>query len=133
VGAEAAAATLAEAGPDGALCCIWDTVDGDDIAKRLAEVRASGHPEAQHVASAVEAFVELGAPLTIGQGIQLKVTLKYTKPPAWRSVQLPLTATLGDLHAAIQVPFGWDGDHMRAFHVGGVHYSDALFDLEEAR
>ena len=133
VGAEAAAAALAEAGPDEALCCIWDTVDGDDdIAKRLAEVRASSHPEAQHVASAVEAFVESGAPLTIGQGIQLKVTLKYTKPPAWRSVQLPLTATLGDLHAAIQVLFGWDGDHMHAFHVGGVHYSDALFDLEEA-
>ena len=60
------------------------------------------------------------------------MTLKYTKPPAWRSVQLPLTATLGDLHAAIQVLFGWDGDHMHAFHVGGVHYSDALFDLEEA-
>jgi len=133
VGAEAAAVALAEAGPDEALCCIWDTVDGDDdIAKRLAEVRASGHPEAEHVASAVEAFVESGAPLTIGQGIQLKVTLKYAKPPAWRSVQLPLTATLGDLHVAIQVLFGWDGDHMHAFHVGGVHYSDAIFDLEEA-
>ena len=133
VGAEAAAAALAEAGPDEALCCIWDTVDGDDdIAKRLAEVRASGHPEAQDVASAVEAFVESGAQLTIGQGIQLKVTLKYTKPSAWRSVQLPLTATLGDLHAAIQVLFGWDGDHMHAFHVGGVHYGDAFFDLEDA-
>ena len=66
------------------------------------------------MASAVEAFVESGAPLTIGQGIQLKVTLRYTKPPAWRSVQLPLTATLGDLHSAIQVLFGWDGDHMHA-------------------
>ncbi len=75
-GAEAAAAALAEAGPGEALCCIWDTVDGDDdITKRLAEVRASGHPEAHHVAGAVQAFVESGAPLTIGQGMQLKVTL----------------------------------------------------------
>lgn len=132
VGAEAAAAALAEAGPDEALCCIWDTVDGDgDIAKRLADVRASGHPEALHVASAVEAFVASGAPLTIRQGMQLKVTLKYSKPTVWRSVQLPLTATLGDLHAAIQALFGWDGDHLHAFHVGGVRYSDALFDLEE--
>jgi len=131
-GAEAAAVALAEAGPDEALCCIWDTVAGNgDIAKRLAEIRASGHPEAQHVASAVETFAASGAPLTIRQGIQLKVTLKYTKPSIWRSVQLPLTATLGDLHAAIQVLFGWDGDHLHAFHVGGVHYSDALFDLEE--
>lgn len=60
------------------------------------------------------------------------MTLQYAKPSAGRSVQLPLTATLGDLHAAIQILFGWDGDHLHAFHVGGVHCSDALFDLEEA-
>ena len=116
VGTEAAAAALDEAGPDEALCCIWDTIDGDgDIAKRLAGVRASGHPEAEHVASSVEAFAASGAPLTIRQGVQLKVALKYAKPPVWRSVQLPLAATLGDLHAAIQVLFGWDGDHLHVF------------------
>ena len=131
VGTEAAAAALHEAGPDEALCCIWDTIDGgEDIAKRLAEVRASGHPEAEHVASSVEAFAASGAPLTIRQGVQLKVALKYAKPPVWRSVQLPLTATLGDLHAAIQVLFGWDGDHLHVFHAGGVHYSDPLYELE---
>ncbi len=132
VGTEAAAAALCEAGPDEALCCIWDTIDGDDdIAKRLAGVRASGHPEAEHVASSVEVFAASGAPLTIRQGVQLKVALKYAKPPVWRSVQLPLTATLGDLHAAIQVLFGWDGDHLHVFHAGGVRYSDPLYELEE--
>ena len=132
VGTEAAAAALHEAGPDEALCCIWDTIDGDDdTAKRLAEVRASGHPEAEHVASSVEAFAASGAPLTIRQGIQLRVALKNAKPPVWRSVQLPLTATLGDLHAAIQVLFGWDGDHLHVFHAGGVRYSDPLYELEE--
>ena len=131
VGTEAAAAALDEAGPDEALCCIWDTIGGDDdIAERLAEVRASGHPEAEHVASAVEAFAASGAPLTIRQGVQLKVALKYTKPPVWRSVQLPLTATLGDLHAAIQVLFGWDGDHLHVFHAVGVCYSDPFYELE---
>ena len=131
VGAEAAAAALYEAGADEALCCIWDTIDGDDdIAKRLAEVRASGHPEAEHLASSVEAFAASGAPLTIRKGVQLKVALEYAKPPVWRSVQLPLTATLGDLHAAIQVLFGWDGDHLHVFHAGGVHYSDPLYELE---
>lgn len=131
VGTEATAAALHEAGPDEALCCIWDTIDGDDdITKRLAEVRASGHPEAEHVASSVEAFAASGAPLTIRQGVQLKVALKYAKPPVWRSVQLPLTATLGDLHAAIQVMFGWDGDHLHAFHAGALRYSDPSFELE---
>ncbi len=134
MGTEAAAAALCEAGPDEALCCIWDTIDGDDdIAKRLAEVRASGHPEAEHVASSVEAFAASGAPLTIRQGVQLKVMLKYAKPPVWRSMQLPLTATLGDLHAAIQVLFGWDGDHLHAFHAGGVHSSDPFYELEEPK
>jgi hypothetical protein len=94
-------------------------------------VRASGHPEAKHVASSVEAFAASGAPLTIRQGVQLKVALKYAKPPVWRSVQLPLTATLGDLHAAIQVLFGWDGDHLHVFHAGGVRYSDPSCELEE--
>jgi len=132
VGTEAAASALHEAGPDEALCCIWDAIDGDDdIAKRLAEVRASGHPEAEHVASSVEAFAASGAPLTIRQGVQLKIALKNAKPPVWRSVQLPLTATLGDLHAAIQVLFGWDGDHLHVFHAGGVRYSDPLYRLEE--
>jgi hypothetical protein len=132
VGTEAAAAALYEAGPDEALCCIWDTIDGDDdIAKRLAGVRASGHPEAEYVASSVEAFAASGAPLTIRQGVQLKVALKDATPPVWRSVQLPLTATLGDLHAAIQVLFGWDGDHLHVFHAGGVRYSDPLYELEE--
>ncbi len=131
VGTEAAAAALHEAGPDEALCCIRDTIDDDDdLAKRLAGVRASGHPEAEHVASSVEAFAASGAPLTIRQGVQLKVALRYAKPPVWRSVQLPLTATLGDLHAAIQVLFGWDGDHLHEFHAGGVRYSDPFYELE---
>ena len=132
VGTEAIAAALHEAGPDEALCCMWDTIDGDDdIAKRLAGVRASGHPEAEHVARSVEAFAASGAPLTIRQGVQLKVALKYAKPPVWRSVQLPLTAALGDLHAAIQVLFGWDGDHLHVFHASGIRYSDPFYELEE--
>ena len=44
---------------------------------------------------------------------------------------MPLAATLGDLHRAIQVLFGWDGDHLHAFTVADVRYSDPLFDLEE--
>ena len=121
MGTEAVAAALHEAGPDEALCCIWDTIDGDDdIAKRIAEVRASGHPEAEYVAGSVEAFAASGVPLTIRQGVWLKVALKYAKPPVWRSVQLPLMATLGDLHAAIQILFDWDGHHLHVFHAGRV-------------
>lgn len=93
--------------------------------------RATGHPEAGHLASSVEAFAATGAPLTIRRGIQLKIALKYTKPPVWRSVQLPLTATLGDLHAAILVLFSWDGNYLYVFDAGGVYYSDRCYELDE--
>jgi hypothetical protein len=48
----------------------------------------------------------------------LKVSLPGSRPLIWRRVRLPLTATLGDLHDAIQVLFGWDGDHLHVFQAG---------------
>ena len=94
-------------------------------------VRAVGHPEAEAVAAAVGAFAESGAVLTAAQGVDLKVTLWRSSPSLWRTVRMPLAATLGDLRRAVQVVFGWDGDHLHAFTVAGARYSDPLFDLEE--
>jgi hypothetical protein len=130
LGAESAAAALERSGPDEALCRIWESVRGDGLDGRLAAVRATGHPGAETLARAVAGFVTSGAPRSIDQGIQLKVTLKYFKPPIWRSVQLPVIASLGDLHMVIQVLFGWDGDHLHSFTVGGRKYSDPFFELE---
>jgi hypothetical protein len=130
LGAESAAAALEESGPDEALCRIWESVRGDELDGRLAAVRATGHPDAAKLARAVAGFVASGAPRSIDQGVQLKVTLKYSKPPIWRSVQLPVIASLGDLHRVIQVLFGWDGDHLHAFAVGARKYSDPFFELE---
>jgi hypothetical protein len=39
---------------------------------------------------------------------------------------MPLAATLGDLHQAIHVLFGWDGDHLHAFTVADMRYSASL-------
>jgi hypothetical protein len=71
----------------------------------------------------VAAFAESGAPLTAAQAVDLKVTLWRSSPPLWRTVRMP-AATLGDLHRAIQVLFDWDGDHLHAFTVADVRYSD---------
>ncbi len=128
--AETAAVALEESGPDEALCRIWESVRGDGLDGRLAAVRATGHPGAEKLARVVAGFVASGAPRSIDQGVQLKMMLKYSKPPIWRSVQLPVIASLGDLHRVIQVVFGWDGDHLHAFTVGGRKYSDPLFELE---
>jgi Plasmid pRiA4b ORF-3-like protein len=70
-----------------------------------------------------------GKPLA-GLVAQLKVALSYVRPPIWRRVLLPATATLGDLHEVIQVLFGWDGDHLHVFESGKKRYADPFVNLE---
>jgi Plasmid pRiA4b ORF-3-like protein len=111
---------------------VWESVRGDDLVGCLAVVRASGHPAAGKLARALTGFTASGVPRSIDQGVQLKVTLKHVKPAIWRSVRLPVIATLGDLHQVIQILFGWDGDHLHAFRVGRSAYSDPFFALEDA-
>jgi hypothetical protein len=124
--------TIADQGADEALCRLWEAADDtDSIDEVLAWALASGHPEATRVSGAIAALAASGSPLTVRQGIQLKVALRHSRPPIWRSVQVPLLFTLGDLHHIIQVLFGWDGDHLHDFTVGTTRYSDPFFDLDE--
>jgi hypothetical protein len=67
---------------------------------------------------------------SIDQVAELKVSLAGFRPPIWRRLQLPVTATLADLHDAIQVLFGWDGDHLHLFEAGKQHYSDPFVSLD---
>jgi hypothetical protein len=141
LGVEAAAAALlarGEAWPEGqgadeALCRLWAAAGCGPLNTDalLAAACGTGHPEAVAVAAAVAALAESGAALTAARAVDLKVTLWRSSPPLWRTVRMPLAATLGDLHRAIQVLFGWDGDHLHAFTVADVRYSDPFFDLEE--
>jgi hypothetical protein len=127
---EAAAAALQDKGPDEALNRVWEGMPGADLDARLAAVRATGHPDAATLAQAVAEFAASGAPLSIEQVAELKVLLAGARPPIWRRVRLPVAATLADLHAVIQVLFGWDGDHLHLFQVGKKRYSDAFTGLE---
>lgn len=53
---------------------------------------------------------------------RLKVVLRGTKPPIWRRLQVPGNATLGWLHAVLQVAMGWTNSHLHHFFVGAVRY-----------
>src|SRR6266699_1379164 len=128
---EAAAAALEDKGPDEALSRIWESMPGTDLDTRLAKVRATGHPDAAKLAQALAEFAASGAPNSIDQVAELKVSLPGSRPLIWRRVRLPLTATLGDLHDAIQVLFGWDGDHLHVFQAGKEQYSDPFANLDE--
>ncbi|MBT2480848.1 plasmid pRiA4b ORF-3 family protein [Streptomyces sp. ISL-94] len=47
--------------------------------------------------------------------LQLKVVLQGTRPPLWRRLVMPSDASLGTLHEAIQLAFGWSDDHLHVF------------------
>jgi pRiA4b ORF-3-like protein len=137
---ESAAMALADRGPDEAVTVLWEALSAenlaaDDLEHRLAVVRGSDHPSALPLAAAIEDFVaSAGAEkLSVNQCLQLKVSLARWKPPIWRTVLIPATANLAELHLVIQVLYGWDGDHLHAFRVRRVTYSDPLFRLEETR
>jgi hypothetical protein len=130
---EAAAAALQDKGPDEALSHVWESVPGTDLDTCLAEVRATGHPDAAELSRAVAAFAASGAPRSIDQVADLKISLAGSRPPIWRRVRLPVTAILGDLHNVIRVLFGWDRDHLHVFQAGKKQYSDPLMDLDGTR
>src|SRR3954454_23983010 len=56
--------------------------------------------------------------------VSLKVTLRDTKPPAWRRLLVPGETTLADLHRAIQAAMGWEDYHLHTFDIAGRQYSD---------
>jgi hypothetical protein len=49
---------------------------------------------------------------------QLKITLKWSKPPIWRRVVVRGDMTLDRLHNVIQIAMGWTDSHLHQFVVG---------------
>lgn len=48
---------------------------------------------------------------------QFKITLKGSKPPVWRRIQVPETYSFWDLHVAVQDSFGWLDCHLHNFEI----------------
>ncbi|MFV5991939.1 plasmid pRiA4b ORF-3 family protein [Streptomyces sp. NPDC056231] len=70
---------------------------------------------------------------TAPSDLQLKIVLHGTRPPLWRRLVLPSDTSLGTLHDAIQVAFGWHGGHLHLFtDEFGRGYGDAarLSDID---
>ncbi len=47
--------------------------------------------------------------------MQLKITLKDSRPPIWRRVVIRSDATFWELHSVIQDLFGWEDCHLHNF------------------
>lgn len=61
---------------------------------------------------------------------QLKVTLRGSKPPIWRRLQVTSDTSLDDLHEILQVVMGWDNYHLYQFVIEEINYSRPDFELE---
>lgn len=61
---------------------------------------------------------------------QLKVTLEDTQPPIWRRIQITGDATLGDVHAIMQIVMGWQDEHMHAFTINKFEYGSPMQEFE---
>lgn len=55
--------------------------------------------------------------------LQLKITLRYIRPPIWRRFVVDSSITLQQLHDVIQTVMGWSDDHLHSFTIRGVEYS----------
>ena len=49
---------------------------------------------------------------------QIKITLKGTKPPIWRRLQVKSNTRMADLHLILQRVMGWYGGHLHQYIVG---------------
>jgi len=57
------------------------------------------------------------------QVFQFKITLKDSKPPIWRRIQVQ-DGTLDELHEHIQTAMGWTNSHLHQFEIDGQRYGD---------
>ena len=55
---------------------------------------------------------------------QLRIAVRYIKPPIWRRVLVPDNWLLGDLHPLFVRVMGWGGYHLHAFRFGGGFKQD---------
>ncbi|RZM21305.1 MAG: plasmid pRiA4b ORF-3 family protein [Pedobacter sp.] len=68
----------------------------------------------------------------MGNIIQVKISLRGTKPLIWRRILVEKTSTFEALQAVIQIAMGWTNSHLHEFTVDGVRIGQSLdeFDMD---
>ncbi|MGH3289202.1 MAG: plasmid pRiA4b ORF-3 family protein [Streptosporangiaceae bacterium] len=56
---------------------------------------------------------------------RVKVSLYGAKPPVWRRLEIPSAMPLSQVHAVLQVAFGWHGYHLHAFETACGEFGSA--------
>jgi len=58
---------------------------------------------------------------------QFKITLKDTKPPIWRRIQVPSTYNFWDLHVSFQDAMAWKDYHLHEFIIKDPLTSELIY------
>ena len=59
---------------------------------------------------------------------ELKISLSGIKPTIYRTIQIEEHRTVFELHAAVQIAFGWENSHMHRFENGDDRIGMSEFD-----
>lgn len=63
--------------------------------------------------------------------LRLQATMRDVVPQVTRTVDVPETITLDELHDVLQVALGWTDSHLHRFDTGTVRYSHPFEDWDE--
>lgn len=65
---------------------------------------------------------------------QLRIVLRAISPLVWRRLLVGAEDSIADLHAALQIAFGWDGSHLHRFVIHGREYGhDSRLDPRDVQ
>ena len=64
--------------------------------------------------------------------VQMSVRVRGLSPPVTRRLRISEQATLAQLHAALQVAFGWSDTHLYTFQIRGTQFGDPSGGIELA-
>ena len=68
------------------------------------------------------------------KGLEFSISLDGIEPQIWRSVRVPESIELAELHRVIQLAFGWEDRHLHQFTAGtGADTQRILSDEETAQ
>lgn len=102
---------------------------GLHLAKNLMDTLQAG------IAEAASSVLDDGPPKSRkpakGTVFQFKITLRGSKPPIWRRIQVE-DCTLEKFHEHIQTAMGWTNSHLYSFEIDGEQYGNRkiLEDLD---
>jgi hypothetical protein len=61
--------------------------------------------------------------------LSLTAVIRHIEPKVTRTLEVPSTFNLGDLHHALQIAFAWEDRHLHAFHIDGQEYEAAAPEM----